>query len=46
MEVDNIEDAQRFKFEMEQLYDNEIIINDMGPVMATYAGEKGMILTL
>jgi fatty acid-binding protein DegV len=44
--VDNMEDAQRFKSEMEQLYDNEIIINDMGPVMATYAGEKGLILAL
>ena len=44
--VDNLEDAQRFKSELEQLYDNEIIINDMGPVMATYAGEKGLILAL
>jgi len=44
--VDNLDDAQRFKSEMEQLYENEMIINDMGPVMATYAGEKGMILAL
>jgi len=44
--VDNLDDAKRFKDEMEQLYDNEVIINDMGPVMATYAGDKGMILAL
>ena len=42
--VDNIEDAKRFESHLKTLYKNEIIVNDMGPVMATYAGEKGMIL--
>ncbi len=44
--VDNLHDAMRLKTEIESLYNNEVIINDMGPVMATYAGEKGMILAL
>lgn len=44
--VDNLKDANFFKEEIIKLYGSvEVIINSMGPTMATYAGKGGMIIT-
>jgi len=43
--VDNLEDAL-FISEALKRFGSEVIVNSMGPVMATYAGMKGMILAL
>jgi len=42
----NLEDAQYIKKELfEKQHSGEVIINDMGSTMATYAGEGGMIVS-
>lgn len=44
--VDNLKDANFFKEEIIKLFGSvEVIINSMGPTMATYAGKGGMIIT-
>ncbi|OAA29936.1 fatty acid-binding protein DegV [Kosmotoga arenicorallina S304] len=44
--VDNLKDALFFKEAIEKRFKSEVIVNAMGPIMATYAGLKGMILAL
>jgi len=44
--VDNQEDAEYFASKLKEKFDNEVILEKMGPVMATYAGNKGLILSL
>lgn len=43
--VDNLPDAQQLAHEFEKLYHpKEIIINEMGSTIATYAGKSGLIV--
>jgi fatty acid-binding protein DegV len=45
--VNNLEDAEFFASEIrKRVRDSEVIIGKMGPAIATYAGEGGLILAL
>jgi len=45
--VDNLKDAEFFASEIrKRVRDSEVIIGKMGPAIATYAGEGGLILAL
>ncbi len=45
--VNNLEEAEFFASEIrKRVLDSEVIIGKMGPAIATYAGEGGLILAL
>ena len=44
--MDNEEDAEYFKKEMQKRCNAEVLITEMGPTIATYAGLKGMVMSL